>query len=394
MLLPPSAIVAPWLPNPEDETSMTPSTVTNVLSEEWCINDEVIRLRQWGTDRVFPLFADRREPVTIGTAVSCSIRVHDPMRRASREHAHLERIGGRWGVFDRRSKNGLYRDGAKVDKFALAPGVEIGLGGGAVLVAESVRWIALRGVVARMLGWSGERAEEVDRALREVRLAATRRTTLVLCGEEDLVPLAEELHRATFTAARPFVLCNPSRSTNQTPENPTRCVTSGRAAVAEAPGGTVCLLHKNLPADLEEMLHDLRASECQTQLVVCAASIRDVGPFASSPIAVPPLTSRKAEMDQIIKEYAIEAAAAMGIGEHWLSPAERAWIRDRCGDSLPDIQKATLRLAAIRQAGSSSAGALRLGISHTAMLKWLRNHEYPDIALLRASSHVPGTSST
>jgi hypothetical protein len=373
---------------------MTPSTVTNVLLEEWIINDEVIRLRQWGTDQVFPLFSDRREPITVGTAASCSIRIDDPMRRASREHAHLERIQGRWGMIDRGSKNGLFRDGARADKFALSPGVEIGLGGGVVLVAESARWIALRGVVARMLGWSAERARSVDRALREVRLAASRRTTLVLCGEHDLVPLAEELHRLTLTAARPFVLCNPSRRTNRTPENPTRCVTSGRAAVAEAPGGTVCLLQRNLPADLAEMLNDLRSAVCQTQLVVCAANVRDVEPFATSPIVIPSLASRRAELDRIVIEYAIEAAGLMGIDERWLSPAERAWIRDHSGDSLPEIQKATLRLAAIRQAGSSSAGALKLGISHTAMLKWLRNHKYPDIALLRASSQIPGTAPT
>jgi hypothetical protein len=372
--------------------SMTLSTAPNVLHEEWTINDAVIRLRQWGTDDVFPLSLDRREPITIGTAASCSIRVHDPLRRASREHAHLEWIQGRWGLIDRGSRNGLYRDGAKVDKFALTPGVEIGLGGGVVLVAESARWLALRSVLARMLGWSAGRVHAVDQALRMIRLAAVRRTTLVLCGDHDLVPLAEQLHRLTLTAARPFVLCNPSRRTSKTAENPTRCVTSGRAAVAEAPGGTVCLLHKHLPADLDDTLEALRDARCQTQLVVCAAHVHDVEPFATSPIVVPPLASRKAEIDRVIMEYATEAAGVMGISERWLSPSERVWIRDHAGDSLPEIQKATLRLAAIRQAGSSSAGAIKVGISHTAMLKWLRNHKYPDLALLRASNQVPGTA--
>lgn len=367
------------------------STTTNVLSEEWAIHDEVIRLRVWGTDRVFPLFPDAPEPYTIGTAGTCSIRIEDPLRRASRDHAHLERVRGCWGVIDRGSKNGLYRDGAKVDKIVLSPGVEIGLGGGVVLVAESARWIDLRNLVSRMLGWSAERAEEVDLALRGIRFAAMRRAILVLHGEHDLVPLAQELHRMTLTAARPFVLCNPRRRAAGTREDPAEGMTSGVAAVEAAAGGTVCLLQKNLPSDLGDMLDLLRRPECRTQLVTCAASLREAELFASAPVIIPRLASRKAEIDRIIMEYAAEAAYSMALGDHWLSPAERVWIRDRTGDSLPEIQKATSRLAAIRQAGSISAGALKVGISHTAMLKWLRTHKYPDLAILRAPGDVPRT---
>ncbi len=368
---------------------MPPSTTTNVMSEEWALHDEIIRLRIWGTDRVFPVFADTREPYTIGTATTCSIRIVDPLRRASRDHAHLERIRGHWGVIDRGSKNGLYRDGARVDKFALTPGVEIGLGGGVELVAESSRWIVLRNMVCRMIGWSAEHAEAVDLAMRGIRFAAMRRAPLVLHGH-DLVPLAQELHRLTLTAARPFVLVSPRHRTGDTPERPAESVGSGVAAVAAAAGGTVCLLHRNLPSDLDEMLEELRRPECQTQLVTCTASIRDAELFAAAPVIIPPLASRKAEIDQIIQEYAAEAGAAMDIGERWLSQSERAWIRDRAGDTLPEVQKATFRLAAIRKAGSISAGALLAGISHTAMLKWLRAHKYPHLALLRASNSVPG----
>jgi hypothetical protein len=257
-----------------------------------------------------------------------------------------------------------------------------------VLVAESARWIALRNMVSRMLGWSADRAEAVDLALRGIRFAAMRRAVLVLCGDQDLVPLAEALHRLTLTAARPFVFCNPRRRAVNTAES----MTSGVAAVEAAAGGTVCLLHKNLPSDLNDMLEELRRSECQTQLVVCAERTRDAELFVAAPVIVPRLTSRKAEIDRIIMEYATEAAASMGIGERWLSPTERVWIRDHVGDSLPEIQEATLRLAAIRRAGSISAGAPKVGISHTAMLKWLRTRKYPNLEILRASNNVPGAA--
>jgi hypothetical protein len=44
-------------------------------------NDDVVRLREWGTDRVFLLFWDQREPFTIGTAAICTIRIQDQTGR-------------------------------------------------------------------------------------------------------------------------------------------------------------------------------------------------------------------------------------------------------------------------------------------------------------------------
>jgi hypothetical protein len=352
---------------------MNPTT-TNILLEEWAIHDDVMRLREWGTSRVYALHADQHPGPLIGSAPSCSIHVHDRTRRTSREHAQLQRVQGRWAVIDR-SKNGLYRDGAKLDKFVLTPGIEIGLGGGVTLVAESARLIALRSALARMLGWSAASAEPIDLALRAIRLAAQRRMTLVLCGV-DVVPLAEELHGLTLTAARPFVLCNPRRRTSESAWNPMRCAPNGSAAIKEAAGGTVCLSTKRLPSDLRTLMRGLRRPECQTQLVVCSERAADAELFNAAPIVVPPLSSRKDEIERIIEEYAIDTAGPLGLGEHWLHAAERAWIRNHMR-TLAEIQKATVRLAAIRQAGSMSAGAARLGISHVAMLKWLRTHHFP-----------------
>ena len=349
-------------------------TTTNILAEEWTIRDDVMRLRAWGTDRVYSLHADHHPGPVIGSAPGCAIQVHDRTRRTSRQHAQLQRVQGRWAVIDR-SKNGLYRDGVKLDKFILTPGVEIGLGGGVTLVAESSRLITLRSALARMLGWSAERAEAIDLALRAIRFAAQRRITLVLCGV-DLVPLAEELHRLTLTTARPFVLCNPRRRTSESAWNPTRCAPSGRAALGEAAGGTVCLSTKHLPSDLRTLMHGLRQPECQTQLVVCTERVQDAELFNAAPIVIPPLVSRREEIDRIIEEYAVDAAGVLGLGDHWLNAAERAWIRGHL-HTLAEIQKATVRLAAIRQAGSMSAGAAYLGISHVGMLKWLRTHNFP-----------------
>jgi hypothetical protein len=349
-------------------------TTTNVLQEEWAICDDVIRLREWSTDRAYALYSDQPGPL-IGSAPSCSIQVHDRTRRTSREHAQLQHVQGRWVVIDRGSKNGLYRDGARLDKFILTPGVEIGLGGGVTLVAESARLIKLRSALARMIGWSAASAEAIDLALRAIRFAAQHRLTLVLCGV-DLVPLAEELHRLTLTAARPFVFCNPRRRTSESTWNPTKCAANGSAALDEAVGGTICLSTKRPPPDFRKLMRGLRRPECQTQLIVCTERVEEAELFNAAPIVVPPLTARKDEIERIIEGYAVDAAGPLDLGEHWLNAAERAWMRDNL-HTLAEIQKATIRLAAIRQAGSMTAGAARLGISHVAMLKWLRTHNFP-----------------
>lgn len=351
---------------------MQPSTSTTPLPDEWAINDGVVRLRVWGKDRGYALFADQPDAL-IGASASCQIQIQDPTRRTSREHAQLLRASDRWVVINR-SKNGLYRDGAKADKFILTPGVEIGVGS-VTLIAESDRLIVLRSMLARMLGWSAASAGPVDLALRAIRLAAQRRSRLVLIGA-DVVPLAEELHRLTLGPARPFVFCNPRRQTSESTWNPMKCVPTGRAALEQAAGGTICLSARLPPSDLRIMMQGLRQPGCQIQLVVCTDRTDEAELFAAAPIVVPPLANRKEELDQIIQEYATDAAGPLELGEHWLTTEDYEWMRDHLF-TLAEIQKATIRLAAIKKAGSMTAGARRLGISHVAMRKWLRTHKFP-----------------
>jgi hypothetical protein len=351
------------------------STLTNILEEEWGVRDAVMRLRTWGGDRVYHLSPDS-PPLMIGSSAGCAIQVQDPTRRASREHAQLLYAKHDWIVADR-SKNGIYKDGERLNRFVLTPGVELSVGGGVTLVAESLRLIELRKALSRMIGWSAERAEDIDLALRAIRIATRRRLTLALSGK-DLVPLAEELHRLTLTAARPFVLINPRRRTTESTWNPMKCAASGRAALQQAAGGTVCALAKCLPRDWRELKEDIRRPECQTQLIVCADSASQAGAFSAWTIEIPPLSMRQRELDRIIDEYAADAAEFLDLDEDWLKPEDRAWIRAKL-HTLAEIQQGTLRLAAKQQAGSMSGGAVRLGLSHVSMIKWFRTRNYVGI---------------
>jgi FHA domain len=140
----------------------------------------------------------------MGTAGTCMFRLVDPSGLMSCEHARLERRRTGWIVRDLESKNGVRLDGARRPELLLEPGVELGIGG-LTMLAESHRFIELRSFLARLLGWTSDKLSVVDFALRAVRMAATRRVPLVLCGAGDLTQVAQAIHRHALGADRPFV---------------------------------------------------------------------------------------------------------------------------------------------------------------------------------------------
>lgn len=356
------------------------STTTDCLSKDWALNDEVTRLRLRATETVYPLPAGERPSVVVGTGPTCAIRIVDPSNLTSREHAYLERMDGRWMIMDR-SKNGLYLDDQQREAFLLAPGSEIGLGRYVTLIAESPRTIALRAALARMIGWSAARAEDIDRALRMLRLAATSRAVFALCGEPSLIPLAEELHRLALTEHRPFVLCDPRRRTAaEDTESFTRCVMDGLTAVAQARDGTVCIDDQRRPRDLAAMLDELHRPGCTAQLMVLARSLRKADVYTPAPVEIPPLRTRRDELDRLILEYEALAVQRLGIAPLELTPAQRSWVHERASETLPEIQNATLRLLAIRHAGSLMGAAAMLRMSHVALGRWLERRRFrPEI---------------
>ena len=66
-------------------------TRTDRGATEWRINDDVVRLREWGTGIIHRLPQPPWDSAVIGTAETCSLQVVDPSGYTSREHARLER---------------------------------------------------------------------------------------------------------------------------------------------------------------------------------------------------------------------------------------------------------------------------------------------------------------
>ena len=237
----------------------------------------------------------------IGAAEGVWLRLADETNRVSRLHARLSFDGARWGITDLESKNGIRCDGARRLAFLLTPGVEVGIGG-ITLLAESAGLIALRGVLARLIGWSPARAGDVDLALREVRLAATRRESLVLCGEGDLVAIARLLHRHTLGDARPFVVCDPRRRSTDSSARAAANHGTGLAALAAALGGTLCVWRNRQPPDFDAVIAHVRGSASRVQLVVCTHALQHIDPLLAAPLVLPPLGERAAELDRVIDE--------------------------------------------------------------------------------------------
>jgi hypothetical protein len=334
---------------------MKAATTIPDLGRGWRIEDPVIQLREWGSVRTYEVPETTVER-TVGSSRDCHIQLTDD--RVSRVHARLVRDGVTWWIHDAGSKNGVWIDGMRRASFMLEPGVEIGLGGTS-LIAESENLLALRRLLARLLGWAPEWRESVDRALRNIREAATLRAALVLCGVGDLPVIAARLHRETLGADRPFVLASTKYAL---------------AGISTAAGGTLCISTKNPPNDLEHVIAASREPDARVRLVICAPTSRAAG-IASLMIGrvvrvpITSLLERRAEVPRIIAECADDAAVELDQPATGLDTRDHSYLKRLELESYADVYETTRRLVAIRTLGITE-GASKLGITHGALSRW------------------------
>jgi len=361
-------------------------TKTDPGATEWRITDDVVRLREWGTDIIHRLPHTPWDSAVIGTAETCELQVVDPSGCTSPEHARLDRGLSGWVVRDIGSKNGIRVDGARRAEVRLEPGIELGVGS-LTLIAESRRFIELRSFIARLLGWTADKTAMVDFALRAIRLAATRRAPLVLYGPGDLISVAHAIHRHTLGRAKPFVVSDPRRREGEENVRSAGNIETGLAAMLRARGGSLCLWRRRLPHDFADVRLALRDPSTRVQLIVCAESRRNIKPYHVEPIVIPPLSSRTHELPRIIEEYADEAAAAVSASVH-LTAADRDWIMRNSASSISEIEKGTRRLLAIHNHGDNTAAAARsLGMAPISLARWIGRRTWPE----RQPIRVPTT---
>lgn len=353
-------------------------TDTDPAAQQWAISDRVVQLRVWGTDIVYPLPGSGEGPV-LGASETCSFQINDPSGQVSRTHARIVRTRSGWGVRDLESKNGIQIDGAQRADGPLEPGTELGLGG-VVLIAESVQLIALREFLARLLGWGDARRQDVDRALRAVRLAATHRAPLVLSGQGELVTVALSLHAHVRGHDRPFILCDPRRRRVEADVRSVTNIKDVRHAFRAAIGGSVCLLRRRMPHDASAVFGETRGPRPRVQLILCVSEGKrsQLESLFADPIIIPPLATRGHELDQIISAYATEAIKELGTPRSVFTAADREWLRTHSATSLPEIEKGTRRIVALRAARTMSAAATRLGMAAVSLSRWFGRRDLLD----------------
>lgn len=331
--------------------------------------DEVIQLREWGADWICQLSQPRLRGGSGKMSAMCSPRVADVGE--SLEQVELICECKQWRIRDLEGAIGLRRDGELRQSFVLTPGVEVGIGT-TTLVAESRRSIALREFCARVLGWAASRMPAVDHALRAIRFAAASRSTLVLQGEEDLVPLAYALHRRVLGADAPFVVCDSRRGDLAASVRSAANRRSGVAAFELAAGGSLCVTNWRLPRDLPELLKLLYEPDHRVQLIVCTRRHRrDEFLTGVMPIEVPPLVVRETELSRIVDAYAGDAIAALNAPTSSFSEEDHHWVMQDAR-SLSEIEKATLRLVAFNITGNLQQAARVLGMADVSLARWLK----------------------
>jgi hypothetical protein len=80
----------------------------------------------------------------------------------------------------------------------------------------------------------------VELAQRSLALALNHRAALVLCGEGDMVPIAQALRRRTLGPDTPLIVCDPRRLTSNASVRSAASRVSGIAAFEAAIGGSLC----------------------------------------------------------------------------------------------------------------------------------------------------------
>jgi pSer/pThr/pTyr-binding forkhead associated (FHA) protein len=359
-------------------------TTKDAWLEQWQLNDDVIGLRQWATDRnqllpVAPIedLLAPPEELVIGAGEASWLRLEDPQGRVSRRHATLSYGGGKWLLRDTGSTNGLVANGERCSEVTLESGMEIWLGG-VTLIAESKRSIAVRAFLARLLGWGAGSMQAIDLALRSIRVAAKRCAPLVLCGEDELVLVARALHLRVLGAKRPFIVCDPRRKRTdpnvRSPEN----YQSGMEGLHAAKHGTLCIWNRPLPSDFADMKAALGNPDTRVQLVVCVTKPSDAEAFSAFVINVPALSGRASDLPRIVEEYADDITFELELPRNSFGRSDQEWVIEQASNSLPEIEKAILRTLVLRQEnGNRTVAAAKLGMKPWSLNKWARRRNAP-----------------
>jgi len=126
----------------------------------------------------------------------------------------------------------------------------------------------------------------------------------------------------------------------------------------------------------------IRAPDACVQFIICAGHCHaddNILLTMPAPIIFPPLETRRSEVPRIVDEYAVDAIKALGARPECLTADDRAWVVEHQASSLSEIEKATLRLVALRVSANTSIAAARLGMAPVSLHRWMERRAMPPV---------------
>lgn len=137
------------------------------------------------------------------------------------------------------------------------------------------------------------------------------------------------------------------------------------------------MCHERPPDDFAAMTELVRDLSSDVQVIICGAGRYGTEPFLilPVPIQVPPISTRTDDLPRIIDEYALDAIAALGARPDSFTAEDREWVIHHAASTFSDVEKATLRLVALRMSESIASAAALLGMKRVSLERWLGRRE-------------------
>jgi hypothetical protein len=107
------------------------------------------------------------------------------------------------------------------------------------------------------------------------------------------------------------------------------------------------------------------------QTVVCWGQLDPRHPLlvVPEPIVVPSIRERAGELSWIVEEYAADAVATLSARSECFTVPDHAWVVEHAFRSLDEIDKATLRIVAMRMSRNLSDVAARLDMAPVSLIE-------------------------
>jgi transcriptional regulator with GAF, ATPase, and Fis domain len=140
-------------------------------------------------------------------------------------------------------------------------------------------------------------------------------------------------------------------------------------ALAAATGGSVCLRSNRLPDDFDRLAASFQESG-SAALFICLHSNDRITDLLCRPLKIPSLTERLPEFPRLLNAYLDEAAQALGAHHVRLpEPMQQSVLHHV--KSLSDIEKAAVRLVALKSSGNLYRAAQQLHMAPISLIRWM-----------------------